>query len=224
MNFVHKSAAAAGISETSSRERNNEFYVRMTGGDKDAINEMIEANMAIVMVRVDAFLANCPNYGYLREDLVSEGLLALTEAVQAMSKSKKDVSKINPTGYLYVAVSRAIGAAAEAEETMQLKPKTLRDAKERAQGQGVELTIPTQIPMGRNLPDVAYDETGVSELRDEIWSCAEDDQERRILKLREDGYVDDEIAEELSIPRWLVQEIRSSLYDRFLEKSGMVRK
>jgi hypothetical protein len=204
-------AHAAGVHETGSRARNDALYPLVIAGDERAKQEMIEGNMALVTLRVETFIKNCPAAAFLRDDLISEGLLALTTAVNRM----EPVSEPNPTGYILVAVSNAIEELVDKELYMQMSSETAR--RKRAAGE----KLPTQIPVGRGVFEMAYDETKVRELRDTIESCAETDIERTILKLREEGNSDYDIAAEIDLPRLSIFRMRREMHQRFLDKTGI---
>src|SRR4030042_1194127 len=103
MTNLMEQSRAAGYSDPFSREKNNEVYERLVGGNEATRDEMIQGNMALVIVRVDAFLRECPHMRYLRDDLISAGLVGLCEAVDMMQKGKR-VENPNPTGYIYTAI------------------------------------------------------------------------------------------------------------------------
>lgn len=214
MNLLQQTAIAAGITTTNSRERNEQLYPLVIAGNEEARREMIEGNMALVTLRVNTFIRFFPQAEFLRDDLISEGLLALVSAVNGM-KNRIGQADCNPQGYLLKSISNALGEMLDSESHLQMLSKTVRN--KRAEGE----TLPQQIPMSGSMPDVAFDEQPLRELKEDIWSVAETDEERTVLRMREEGFNDREIGEVLGMPNTTVWVTRRDLYERFLAASGM---
>jgi RNA polymerase sigma factor (sigma-70 family) len=89
-------------------EENKSLYARIKLGDEDARQQMITGHMPLVIHIVDKFIGTHPSIEYLRDDLMSEGFLALTESVTKLVV--KDIDE--PTAYLYSIVRRAVAGAA----------------------------------------------------------------------------------------------------------------
>jgi DNA-directed RNA polymerase specialized sigma24 family protein len=60
----------------------------------------------------------------------------------------------------------------------------------------------------------------MQDLRETLDACCEDDTDREILRLREEGYVDREIANRLGLPLTTCYVMRRTMYARFLELTG----
>jgi hypothetical protein len=58
------------------------------------------------------------------------------------------------------------------------------------------------------------------DLRETLEACCENETELEILRLREEGYVDREIAERLGLPLTTTYVLRRTMYARFLDLSG----
>lgn len=242
MNCLHKTAIAAGITTSNSRQRNEQLYPLVVAGDEDARREMIEGNMALVTLRVNTFIRFFPQAEYLRDDLMAEGMLALVKAVRNM-KDRTGSEGCNPQGFILKSISNHIGDLLDSESNMQVSAGTVRSKRvslvetQECSECGGELDngwhckdcfhdnrpdkFPRQIPMSGSMPDVAFDETRVRDLRDEIWSVAESDDERNILRMREEGYGWEEISKTLGLPLSTAYMMIRDLYERFLAVSGM---
>ena len=209
--------------EPATRKTNDELYRMVALGDEDARQHMIEANKGLVIHRVDQFLLFMPQYEHLRDDLISAGFVGLTQAVNKMA-SDGFVDGANPTGCMAFCIQAELGRAIEAEEPIRV-PKRTRKRKE---DRGETLTVPTQaedaLPDPEDeedpIPRFTVDPRKMRELRETLDACCECDNEREILRLREEGYVDREIAEMLGLPVTTTYVMRRTLYARFLELSG----
>jgi hypothetical protein len=60
--------------------------------------------------------------------------------------------------------------------------------------------------------------TELFELRDLLESCCESDEERTLIRMREEGYSDCDIAKAINIPRPSLQRLRKELEERFNRK------
>ena len=84
---------------------------------------------------------------------------------------------------------------------------------------------PIEVPLTSNhLPESVEarfnSDLAVFELRDLIEACCETEEERTIVRMREQGYVDREIAETLDMPLSTTYMLRRGIQERFLERSA----
>lgn len=198
--------------KSATKEENDALYPRVAGGDQAAIKLMIESNVGLVIERVESYIRVYPTVGYLRDDLVAEGLLGLTKAVRRMSNEGMQDNP-NPTNYISCYVTKAIGAVIEQEGSASVPAETARQMKGRGEA------IPRCVPLNNDKREV--DPRVMIELRDIIDACCETAEDRIIVEMREKGYVDKEIAARLDLPHTTVYMLRRDLYRRFLEKSEM---
>lgn len=212
-----------------SREFNDEIALRVVAGDEAARKRMIEANMPMVLAKVDTFLKVYPFARPIYDDLISEGFLGLTEAVENLGKNGDTT---NPTGFISFHITGAIGRTVDAEYPQIAEdheaPRRHRKRRPRCEQMPVD-----PVPM----VDLVVDPTAMVELRDLLEACCETDIDREIIRLRERGYqeeapdnlevcrepamTDKEIAEALNLSVTTVYMLRRAIYARLLEKSGM---
>jgi hypothetical protein len=212
---------------TASRQSNDALYPRVAAGDPEAINEMIVGNMSLVVGKVDSYIGCYPHVSHLRDDLIAEGFLGLTVAVNKMAE-QGPIKDANPTGYMSYWITYHVGTICDKESANGASDRTTRGRRQ----EGEEL--PHVVPMPDTLNDIVVDPTSMVDLRDLIESCCETDVDLAIIRLRERGnhaqesavsehpaMVDKEIAKVLDIPHTTVFMLRRAIYARFLEKSGL---
>ena len=197
------------------REQNERLYVRVMEGDDEAREKMIEGNMPLVIAKVDAYIGCHPQAACLRDDLHSAGFVGLVQAVNTMVEHEQP-SNVNPTGYISVAITHEIARGAERESAMGLTSIPEPENGPSSSGNDVP-------EVGHNVPESIIDVNesavqGLLNLRDTLDSCCEREEERTLLRMREEGYSDREIAEALNISRTSVQRLRKELEQRFQKK------
>lgn len=197
------------------REKNDELYARVMAGDEQARQQMIEGNMALVGNKVNAFIREHPEAAHLRDDLRSGGYIGLVQAVNAMGKHKNPDNS-NPTGYLSVAIHREIKRLADSEAVISVPDRTQRDANK----ENRQVNAPA---VHQGIPKSFADETQNSEremmeLRDLLYSCCESDDDRTILRMREEGHSDRKIADAIGLKHTTTYMMRLELEERFNQK------
>ena len=113
---------ASQIAEPATSDENLELYTRVVAGDTFARQEMIERNMALVLSKVDSFVASRPSVKYLRDDLVSMGSIGLVNAVNTMAAG---TVVENPTGYLGAAIVYELQHLFETEDPIPVSRRSL---------------------------------------------------------------------------------------------------
>ena len=207
------------ITRSSDREQNERLYPRVMAGDEAAREEMIEANMPLVIAKVNSYIRRYPQLEHLRDDLHGAGFVGLVQAVNKMAEHKEP-SNVNPTGYISVAITH---------EFVKL-------AKKEAVHSGIELADTPEIDMDAT-EDTTVDAPNVShsipesvidvnqseslellELRDLIESCCESEKERTLIRMRAQRYSDREIAEVIGLTHTATYKLRKELEQRFNQK------
>ena len=199
----------ADVGEPNPKKANLALYPQVAAGDPDAIKRMIELNMPLVVYKADMFVRAFPSTEYLVDDMISEGFLGLTEAVNLMAQTGA-VEEPNPTGFMSEGIKRRIGAVADSGYG-----STIASRDDRRRNRSTPMA-PAEVRDSET-----EDPAGMVELRDLIDSCCETDLERQIVALREKAYSDREIAAQLELPYSTIYLTRREIYARFLEKSGM---
>ncbi len=203
------------ITQSSDSERNERLYPRVMAGDEKAREEMIESNMPLVISKVESFIRRYSQLEYLRDDLHSAGFLGLVKAVNKMAEHEEP-SKVNPTGYISVAITNELVKLATKE--------AVHSGIELADAPEYDIDVTDDVPeVSHRIPESVVDTKQsvvfeLSELRDLLQSCCESDRERTLIRMREDGCSDREIAEALDMPRPSIQRLRKELEERFNQK------
>lgn len=96
------------FSEASNRELNDQLQVLVAEGDEDARTRMIESNMRLAVYKVEHFIAQWPQYGHLKDDLLSEAFIGLTEGVDYI---RDNGAGSNPTGLLAQCIDQQLRTA-----------------------------------------------------------------------------------------------------------------
>ncbi len=218
MNNLMEQSRAAGYSEPFSREKNNQVYDRLVNGDESARDEMIQGNMALVVVRVEAYLRQSPQYAFLRDDLISAGLVGLCEAVDAMQKRGR-VKSANPTGYIYTAIDNHLTETVDEESTIVVPHRTQKRARE----EDNPIVCPRAV--GAKATESCFsrlstaDVSAGHELKDEIMACCRDDVDVKIVEMRIAGHTDSEIAEAVGLSgHQTISRRRKKIFARLKER------
>ena len=199
------------ITQSSDRERNERLYPRLMAGDEKAHEEMVEGNMPLVIVKVNSFIQRNPQLAHLRDDLHSAGFVGLVQAVNKMAENKGSAI-INPTDYLSAAITNELTTLRAKEADTGFSNISAADRKE-ANLPAIIHSVPESMEDPRQ---TATQET--LELRDMLESCCESDEERTLIRMREEGCSDREAAEALNMSRTSVHTLRKKLEERFNEK------
>lgn len=215
MNNLMEKSQAAGYAGPASREKNKEVYARLVAGDEAAGDEMIQGNMPLVLLRVDAHLWRSPQLSHLREDMIGAGLLALCEAVDTMKRAD---AISNTTGYLYTAIDKAIGKLTDEESTIVVPQRTQEVARKDEKELHRPRTIGGNAALALSSRLHASDPLAVMELEEEILACCQDELDQRIVTMRTEGHTDAEIAAAVGLTERAVNLRRQKLHERFKER------
>ena len=205
------------ITQSSDHERNERLHPRVMAGDEQAREEMIESNMPLVVLRVNSVIQRNPQLTHLRDDLHSAGFTGLVQAVNKMAEGS-DIA--NPNSYISVAISHEIAKLAEKEAAhIGIELVNLLERDPLADTDSAD-SVPE---VSHGIPESIVDANQSAacellELRDLIESCCETDEERTLIRMREEGYVDRDIAEVLNMPHTAAYMLRKELEQRFKQK------
>lgn len=205
--------------DRATRESNYELYPFVARDCKIARERMICGNVGLVISKVDTFLKLLPGFSHLRDDMISNGFVGLVEVVNQMA-SEGFVDNANPTGLMSLRIQSYLGKTIEGEQTIRVPART----QKRKQGTKDEITTPAREFTNYTEEEMeeafTYDPRAMHDLRETLDACCESDAERTIIRMREEGYVDREIAEVLGLPLTTTYVMRRTLYARFLELTG----
>lgn len=213
-NPVSKCAADQGIIPLT-REKNEELYAQLRGtsGDEQEaiVQRMIEGNMALVFGRVNDFIDDFPKFNYLKDDLISECFLALTQAVRAMVTIDPPDDP-NPVGFIYKKLQHAILDLAFADGMIHVSRFT--QWEHRANGQ--PLKLPKVFFLDANSKSLAnLDEYHRVKCLEHIDELCITEKESQIVDLRLTGHTDQEIADILNVDRTTVLRTRQRLHEQY---------
>jgi len=196
-------------------------------------NDLIETNMPLVTVKVEAHLAEFSDRRYLRDDLFSDGVAALVQAVNRLCDGAKVKSTVG--AYLGKAIKRGIERASICAPLIHEPPGSKHHNKKT----GKKVAIPKvtsfkrsgirkstdgddngdyQKSDSRNIPDRSSGAAvRVFELMDEILAACKTDEERQIVRMLADGYTVDDIATDLQVKPARVYYLRLNLRKRLVD-------
>lgn len=215
MNFVREKAKAVGI-VPSTKDGNCILYAAVAAGDPAAREEMISRNLPLVAKKVRDYLGRFPHFKPLRDDLASAGFLALTKAVDAICRGAL-IDSPHPTSYLSTSIQRAIEEAADSEVDPLVPSRTRRHARRT----GVPVWTLTRSPHRAEELRLTVDPFRLCGLRDLIDDCCESDRDRKLVRMREEGYTYAEIADVLQQSASTIHDADRRIYRRFLRLSGL---
>lgn len=184
---LHKKALECGITP-SCQEENRGLFDSIIRGNK-AAQRLVEGNMAYVVNKVIRFLDEHPGFGYLKDDLVSEGFFVLTRLANTLKEVGED------------------GFSPQALISVSLRNAFLDMI-------GKEREVPLTDVIVDNLK---YDTTPTTDMRLDILACCLNGTEERIVQLRCEGLTDHRIALLLGMSVRHVGRLRQEIFGRFQE-------
>lgn len=177
-------------------------------GNEDARERMILGYIKLVIHKVGSWLAVFPTLAYLSDDMVSEGFLAVTKAVNKIAEGDLP-EKNNPTGYISVAIHNGLSNFVMGEAIIRV-PRGIELDQRASVSAHVLVGLESEIAAS-----TAHER--MFEVRDTLNSICETEYDAAIIELRSHGCTDAEIAEQLELPLTTVHMLRRELYQRFLE-------
>lgn len=216
-----KSDISHFMGKSADKTNNDRLYLLVVAGDSAAKEEMIISNLSLVPVKVQSYLLHFPQCEHLRDDLISQGFVAVVEAVNNMIGN--EIDEPNPTGYISQCIQYALGDLMDQEATVRVPKRTYLEHK--AAGHEIhrperEATVGFEDVLER---EARTDPRSMVDLRDELAGCCECRWDKSILRLREQGYSDADIAQQLGIPKTTAYMMRRGIYARFLERNQEYR-
>lgn len=159
----------------------------VAGGDESSRQRMIASNMRLAMYHAERFVEQHAKYEHLKDDLLSEAFIGLTEGVDKIrDKGVRD----DPTSWLSGSIR------------MQLRRAVRKLAR--------------SVPMDRlRGGDLAYTPDNELETQEAIYACCKDDTDREIVRLRGLGHTDAEIGALIGLSRGAVNRTRQRLEEKY---------
>lgn len=175
-------------------------------GNEEAREKLILGYIKLVMHKVESWLAVFPPLAYLSDDMVSEGFLAVTKAVNKIAEGDLP-AKNNPTGYVSVAIHNSLSDYVTGEAIIRV-PKWV--------GPEQRASVSPRVFSGLESATMAgVEHERLLEVKDTLTSICETEYDAVIIELRSHGCTDAEIAEQLELPPTTVYMLRRELYERF---------
>lgn len=150
-------------------------------------------------------------YPALTDDLVSCALFGIVYGMSIAHKMHDNCI----TPWLVANMHRHCSRFILTEPNLRIPVTTLKRLEEK----GVEVTKATIVPIDDSKDGtcsaVAVEYAEVNEVREQLFRCAQDEMDRQILELREQGYDDPQIAEIFGCSRQTVNLRRNNIERRF---------
>ncbi len=160
-------------------------------------DEMIEGYIPLVKSKVTKWLNLYPSLENARDDMLSEGYLAVVKAVNSIATTHID----NVTAYVSVAIVHHIGDFLDKNYIIRVPWSSDEDP-------------PNVEPIFE--PSVKIAEPGaVLEIMDMIEAACLTDEDRAIVDLLSRGYTEREISAQLDIPQSTVNILRYEIHERY---------
>lgn len=200
-------------------ENNNLLYGPVVSGDAKAREQMILQNIGLVHAIVDRYIIFIPPLRNHRDDMLSLGTLGLIEAVNKMVEDgpKEDPK---PTGLMSLCIQRSVGTITESLDGLRVPNRTRRRKIENGERVPRRQEVLLDFEGVKNNEVFVDDPRKLRDLRETLEACAENEVEHEILRLREAGLVDREIADQLGLSLTTIYVMRRVMYSRFLELTG----
>jgi DNA-directed RNA polymerase specialized sigma subunit len=175
--------------EHTNSKKNLAIYERLRAGDADARKRLICDNMPLVATVVNEYLAMRPCRAYLLDDLMGDGFLALTKAVNGLEHYHTPV--IHMTSYLACAVRHALYKANDSYN----EPLT-----------------------GQLEGDGGFDTVDTLDTIDLLDAACLTNVDQTLLRLRREGYTNREIAAKTGLSRATAQRLIRGIYERYHQR------
>ncbi len=194
------------LKEKIAPEQLESLVLRLRMGDQSVINEIVEGHLRLIINIASQYAAYTGDDGL---DYISEGFLA---AVMILRKKLNDNQV---TGLIACAVHRRISHYIDRarhkkkHEGISTTPKFFQD---RGSNQDETLSVGLYSSQFEKAVEGDY---GIHDIREVMDKVCETDQEKQIMKLREYGYTDQEIGNQVGLCNTKVYRIRQSIRRRF---------
>lgn len=192
------------------------LVIRLRNQDPEAIEKATLGLTRLGLQIVGRYLAVMRSDS-LADDLVGAALEGIVDAVHRVSTSEAMTDHDNLRGFVVSTIHRYISEQIEKHSMVHVPGRTMR----RKRKAGADVLEPSRIDFDdprviRYRAD--YSREREFEITDLLERAIESDEEREILRLRQEGFGDQEIAEQMGLSKTTVFVIRRGLETRFLEQ------
>ena len=224
--MIYNSTLVSKMTKPLTLEENNILYQQILAGDKQAIEDMIVGNMALVISKTNDFIGSRPWSRYLNDDLISAGFIGLIEAVNKLPASLNNTV----TSYLIVSIERHFGTLLEHEMTIRVPYESERLARKK--GKPIKKNVVQSVEELVELKPNDHSEVNLHPIRDTIVvneandldmcdlidKCCDTDTEREFVRLRLAGNTFAEITELSGTPLTSLYRLSCKLHNKVLQK------
>jgi len=186
-----------------SEEDTVELIERHRKGRKLAGQQLVKGHLALALTIVGQYVALFKSRRFV-DDFVSAAMVGLADGVEKLREPPD--GNDNPQAIIAAFIHRAITDYIESLPTVKVPSRSERRGK----------AIPTRVyddAENERLIDSGVLEE-ISPVEEMIDSVVQSELEANIVRLRVEGYTDDEIGAELGYSRQTVQVIRQDLHER----------
>jgi RNA polymerase sigma factor (sigma-70 family) len=182
-------------------------YEQLKNGGTAELQAFIQEHQKLVSIGVSAYLKKHPHLGYFKDDLRSAAQLGLAKAAARLKKRDKPDSI---EGYIVKAIRGELRYAVDRDAPIYIPTSTKAEKKK----EGEEI-IPPKVGPLKYEPAVNPDRS--NELLEELEAVC-DKRDKKIIRLRIEGYTLEEIGERLSLTEQRVGQLIQELEARFDER------
>jgi RNA polymerase sigma factor (sigma-70 family) len=169
-------------------------------GCEDTRTRMIEGYMPLVRSKVKKWVTLYPSLEHLKEDMTSEGDLAVVRAIDSIKRGERPDSS-NVTGYVSVSIVNAIGEFLDTSTLIRIPRWTDETCP----------VIETLYEVGLQVQPPNEE----VELRDLLDTVCQSDQDRAIVDLLSRGYTEREVASQLDMAQQTVNMLKLEIHERY---------
>lgn len=173
-------------------------------GDEAAFEKLCSVYSEKVRSMARSFVARNSASAHLKDDLISEGVLAVVTTLRAWQAQPATVAE-NVEGYIATAIRNGFLSAVENEQTIRT-PVKRRGGESKFKQANHDLD---EVPESEHCDP--------EELMEGLRACCNDDIEFAVLQMRLEGLNDDAIARCLRVSESTVRRLRLRVHKRYTE-------
>lgn len=172
----------------------DELLAKVNSGDESSIEPLLDLTCGgIIPDRVNAVLGEDSSLEYLRDDLIQEVRIRVWQGLMNVAAGNSDPIENFVNWTHQTAYNEMLRAARD--EANWLATTSLE-------------------------PNIAVEQSEVSEVMEELFACCVSDRERRIITMRTEGHTQQEIAEEVGVDRAQISRELTQIQERYDQRNG----